>query len=208
MRLIKVFGLVAISAIAAMAFIGVSSAIAGNTAICKTNEGGALTCAEANQWKKIHAVANDPVILSAGGNVLCTSSLLEFTLLGLGAPQTGHVNSLTWNECVYKEALKCTVTTIALGTLLFLKTAVNLGVSQFHNMKLLIECGIFSPFVDCIYEGLPSFHLLGAESFGDGPENGGIRGIESGLSSPLDACPPEIVLDLFWGALEPVYIKS
>jgi hypothetical protein len=208
MRLIKAFGLTAGCAIAAMAFIGSSSAMAGNTALCKSNEEGALTCAEANQLKKIHAVATNAVILSAGGNVVCKSSLLEVTLLGLGAPQTSHVNSLTWTECIYKEIVKCTVTTIALGTLLFLKTAANLGVSQFHNMKLLIECGIFSPFVDCIYEGLPAFHLLGAESFGDGSSNGRITGKETALTTPLDACPGEIVLDLFWEALEPVYVKS
>jgi hypothetical protein len=209
MNPIKVFGLAVIAAITAMVLVGTSTAMAGNTAICKTNEGGLLTCSLINQWKKIHAVATNPVILSAEGNLTCASSLLEFTLLGLAAPQVGHLEKLTWEKCVY-AGFNCTITTIAPGKILFLKTAVNLGVAQYHDMKLLIECG-FAPFLDCTYEGLPSFHLLGASSFGDSPNNGGIRGGEKSefTTGPLDfACPPEIVLDLFWEALEPVYIKS
>jgi hypothetical protein len=209
MRLIKTFGLATVMAMAAMALVGVSSANAGSTAICKTNEGGLLTCSLANQWKKIHAVATNPVILSAEGNLTCASSLLEFTLLGLAAPQVGHLEKLTWEKCVY-AGFNCTITTIAPGKILFLKTAVNLGVAQYHDMKLLIECG-FAPFLDCTYEGLPSFHLLGASSFGNSPSNGGIRGTEdAGFTSGLFdfACPPEIVLDLFWASLEPTYVKS
>jgi hypothetical protein len=209
MRLIKAFGLAAAVATVAMALVGVSSATAGNTAICKTNEGGLLTCSLTNQWKKIHAVATNPVILSAEGNLTCSSSLLEFSLLSLGAPQVGHLEKLTWEKCVY-AGFNCTITTIAPGLILFLKTAANLGVAQYHDMKLLIECG-FAPFLDCVYEGLPSFHLLGASPFGGSPSNGGIRGgEESGFTTgPFDfACPPEIELDLFWAALEPVYIKS
>jgi hypothetical protein len=52
MNPIRALGLAVITAIAATALLGASTAMAGNTALCKTNEGGALTCTEANQWKK------------------------------------------------------------------------------------------------------------------------------------------------------------
>jgi hypothetical protein len=157
--------------------------------------------------EKIHAVATDPVILSSEGNVLCASSLIETTLLALGAPQVGDNTSLTWSECKSSTSV-CEVKTTALGTLLYLKTEVNLGTAQFHNMKLLIKCSIF---FQCEYEGLPTFHLLGATLLDNGPgNNGGMRGVETTLTSgPFDGpCPPGIVLDLFWEALEPVYVKS
>jgi len=204
MRSIKMLGLAMIAAIAATACLGASSAVAMNTALCKTNEGGALSCAEANQYKTIHAVATDPVILNGVANLLCASSLLEAKLLGLAAPQIGHVTSLTWSECK-AGSFPCTITTKTLGLLLFLKTAVNLGEMQFHEMTLLVKCSLL---FECLYEGLPTFHLLGAEGFGDEANNGGFRGKETPLASPLDACPPEIFLDIFWGALEPVYIKT
>lgn len=207
MKLIKPFGFAALASVIAMALVGASPAMASKTAICKTNEGGLLACAEANQWKKVHAVATGPVILSSLGNVVCEGSLFEVTLLGLGAPQIGHNNSLLWSGCT-NGAVPCTVVTSTLGTSLYLKTAANLGEMQFHGMTLSIKCGFG---FECVYEGLPIFHLLGATAFGDGPDNnGGIRGVESEMTSgPLDGpCPPGIVLDVFWEALAPVYIKS
>jgi len=79
---------------------------------------------------------------------------------------------------------------------------------QFHGMTLLVKCSFL---FECLYEGLPTFHLLGATLFGNGPgNNGGFRGSESTLTSgPFDApCPPGIILDIFWESLTPVYIKS
>jgi hypothetical protein len=208
MKLVKASGLAVIAAVAAMALVGTSTAMAGNTAICKSNEGGALACAEANQYKTTHSVALDAVILNSFANVLCESSLLQVTHLGLGAPQVGHVTALTWTGCK-AAGVSCTVTTPKLGTLLFLKTAVNLGEAQFHGMTILVQCALIG--FECLYEGLPTFHLLGATSFGNGPENnGGVRGVESTLTTgPFDGpCPPGVVLDLFWESLTPVYTKS
>jgi hypothetical protein len=205
MRLTKVFGLSVVTAITAMALFGASSASAMNTALCSSNEGGALTCAAGNQWKSVHAVATAPLILSSMGNLLCEKSLLEASLLGLAAPQVGHVKSLTFVNC--KGAVPCTMTTTSLGTLSFLKTASNLGSMQFHNMKIFIKCSIF---FECEYEGLPSFHLVGASMLTDNAGNGGIEGTKVGLTSnsPLDACPGAIFFDVFWSASAPVYVKT
>jgi hypothetical protein len=204
MSLLKMSGLAAVTAVAAMAFMGVSSAMAMKTAICTSNEAGALTCADENQFETVHAVATDMVFLSSGGNVLCSSSLLETTLLELAAPQVGHNISLTFSGCKI-GLINCTVTAPTLGTISLLKTTTNLGTMQFHGMKISIQCGFG---FECIYEGLPSFHLLGASSLGDSPSKGGFRGEESEMTSSADGCPPGIVLDVFWESLEPVYIKS
>ncbi len=206
MRLTKVFGLTVIAAIAAMALLGASSATAMNTALCSSNESGALTCAAANQFKTIHAVAKGVVFLTPEGPITCEESLLSLTLLGLAAPQVGHVTSLTWKGCT-NGAVVCTVTTTSLGTELFLKTAVNLAIGQFHNMELSFKCNIF---FECKYGGLPTLHVVGASLLDDNTGNGGIKSDGSGLTStsPLDFCPGEIVPDLFWGALSPVYVKT
>jgi len=190
-----------------MALVGASPAMAEETAICKSNEGGELACAEENQWEKVHAVATNPVILSSEGNISCTGSLFEVTLLALEAPQVGHNNSLLWSGCKTLFGIPCSVITSTLGTSTYLKTAANLGEMQFHGMTLTIKCGLG---FECVYEGLPVFHLLGSTAFGDSAGNGGIRGVESEMTSgPLDApCPPGIVLDVFWEALAAVYIKS
>jgi hypothetical protein len=204
-RLIKTFGLAAIVTVAATAFIGVSAAAAGNTALCKSNEAGALTCADVNKAISIHAVATDLVFLSAV-NILCGSSLLQATVLPLGAPQVAHITSLTWNDCLL-GATTCIVTVLKLGLILLLKTAANLGDALFHDTEWRVQCGIF---VNCEYGGLFVLHLLGSSAFGDGPSgNGGTRGTKTELGSGNSDAPcPETLWDVFYESLTPVYVKS
>lgn len=112
MRLIKMLGLVTVVAVAAMAFIGASSAMAMNTALCSSNEGGALACSAGKQVTGLHTVASDLVFLTNVGNVLCKESLMELNVLGLGAPQVTHLTKLTWTGCS-AGGTACTITTVA-----------------------------------------------------------------------------------------------
>lgn len=207
MRFIKTFALAVLTAALAMAFAGASTAMGMNTAICASNEGGTLTCAPENQFANVHAVANGVKILSSIGTVECEKSLLAATLGKLAAPQVGTTTSLTWEGNCHLGKIACTVSTTSLGIILFLKTAVNLGEMQFHEMTVFIKCGVF---ISCHYEGLPTFHLVGASEFGDGAGNGGVESKKVTLKGPPtdDLCPESIFLDLFWEASEPVYIKS
>jgi hypothetical protein len=207
MRPVKAFGLAVSAAIAAMAFIGASSAVAKDTALCSSNE--TLTCAAGNQLKSVHGAGVYVDLLLPGvGNITCKATSIALSISALGAPQSTNVLSLTWSGC-YTGLTQCTVSTTAVGKLLLLKTAANLGEAQHQGLELLIKCGAL---VECTYSGPVKYHLLSAASLLDGNSNGGLvssGGESDGTISSFLAEPcVNMTLDLAWEALVPVYVKS
>jgi hypothetical protein len=145
-RLIKVFGLAAVAGVAAMAFVGASSAMAlEHTLLCK-NHNSATSCSEVPT--SIHIVASNPTLLSSLGNITCESSLGTGTPGASGAPQVITITSLTWTNCELGGE-PCTVTTPTLGAVNVLKTALNLGTLELSKTVIKVVCGSF---VSCKYE--------------------------------------------------------
>ena len=150
-------GLVAVAAIAATAFVGVSGASATSTVLCKSN--AALVCAEANEFvnKLVHFVATDPVLLGPP-DILCESALLSGEALTLRNPLLIHIHELKYTGCSTKVFFKisCNVTAEHLGLLDLLKTAPNLGKltdlelgGKFTQVR--VNCG--GGTVNCLYDG-------------------------------------------------------
>jgi hypothetical protein len=115
-KYIKMLGLSMVAAIAAMAFVGASSASAsGFTALCFANE---LPCASANLVPSdttIVGKATNPVLLTNISNVTCETS--EVTLLTLealsaesGKRLDGDITGLSFNKCKNSLGQECVVT--------------------------------------------------------------------------------------------------
>jgi hypothetical protein len=155
MKLLKIFGLLALVALMAMAFVGAGSAMAnGSTALCvdmPTSHDDFLTGDK-------DGVCNDTIshvhkgtltgakakVLSSALNVECDSLLLA-DVLGLGNPQVLHNVKLTYTNC----NSGCVVTQEGTG----LATVLRLSheTADFNlSIQLHEECGAF---IDCKYSG-------------------------------------------------------
>ncbi|HEU4682602.1 MAG TPA: hypothetical protein VFS51_12680, partial [Gemmatimonadales bacterium] len=133
MRSIKMLGLAAVAAVAAMAFVGVSSAMATNTALC--TESGVLVCPAGKVYTgHIEGLAVNPVLLGTifgiQGTISCEHSKILGNALGLGNPQVTHIESITFTgNCKTSLGASCTVKSTTLGLVNLLKTAPNLGTA-------------------------------------------------------------------------------
>jgi hypothetical protein len=202
-RLIKTFGLAAVAAVAAMAFVGASSAMAEFTLLCK-NHNSATSCSE--PVAEIHVVANDPVILSSLGDILCESSLGTGEVLGLGAPQVVHMTFLVWTNCS-RSGEACTVSAPTLGLMSVLRTALNLGTVTPSGGVIKVVCGSF---ISCKYT-LNSEHTLTVQGalHSAGIGHGEILANEIDIrKAGFGLCPSEAKWDARYEPLEHVYIVS
>ena len=153
MRLVKMFGLAAVAAVAAMAFVGATSASATNTQLCKVHTG--LTCGAGDAITSHHMVLASGTVgqlLSSAFNVLCLSILIEATPLGLGNPQSIHTTSFTFTGCGSTSAHNnCTVTTPEQPLANLLKTGLEEGVLVFTSGQQRTQCPNLG--IDCLYDG-------------------------------------------------------
>ena len=152
MRLVKMFGLAAVAAVAALAFVGATSASATDTQLCKVHTG--LTCEAGNAVTSHHMVLASGSIgkLLAAINVLCLGILIEATPLGLGNPQLIHTTSFTFTGCGTSSAHNnCTVTTLEQPLANLLKTGLDEGVLAFTNGQLGTVCANLG--INCVYDG-------------------------------------------------------
>jgi hypothetical protein len=147
MKSIKMLGLAAFAALMAMAFLGASSAVAGNTQLCKADE---EPCAAANVIAHIHkeTVAGAPAtVLTSLGNVTCNVLFLGDSL-GLGAPLIIHGN-FTYTGCL-RNGNACTATEVSTSALIrVLKTAAETASSTIE-LEVNVHCGVF---LNCTYNG-------------------------------------------------------
>jgi len=153
MRLIKTFGLAALAAVAAMAFLGATSASAEtSTQMCKTHTG--LTCGAGNAVTSHHMVLASGTVgkLLSSTTVLCLNILIEATPLGLGSPQSLHTTSFTFTGCGTGSAHdNCAVTTTEQPLANLLKTGLDEGVLAFTNGQQRTVCANLG--IDCVYDG-------------------------------------------------------
>jgi len=156
MRLIKTFTLAALAAVAAMAFVGATSASAVSTQLCDNHTG--LTC-EAG-----HAVTTVHQVLAAGSvgqllaliPVLCLGFLVEANIGALGAGATKQtVTSVTqtFTGCGTSSVHNnCTVTIPTGQQPVFglLKTALDAGILTATSGQTKLVCKNIG--LDCLYD--------------------------------------------------------
>ena len=129
----------------AMAFLGASSAMAGNTQLCMNDE---TPCAAANVIAHVHeeTVAGAPAtLLTSLGNVTCTALFLGLTL-GLGAPLVIHGN-FTYTNCL-RNGSACTVTEVSTDSLIEVLRTSHETSTVTGNGEVNVHCGFF---INCTY---------------------------------------------------------
>ena len=201
-RLMKMFGLAALAAVAAMAFVGASSASAEfNTTLCKELKG--LVCPEKLQWKEgetIHLVQVEPgKLLNSIATVLCLTVLGNLKVLGASlanAPTPLLVDgSFTYKECGTNSThTNCKeVNETEEGLFHILKTGEHEGIGTGLNGKAHVHCEKVLGFItiDCEYaaEGLKP-ELSGLEPPHVTLEKQPVKLIEGG-----GLCPEESKID-------------
>ena len=101
MKPIKMFGLAALAALMAMAFVGASSAMAEETALCSVDE---AACEEANTVTHVHETSVGKATLLSSSNVECNVLFLGDTVEELSSPLV-IAGTFTYTSCG-----SCTVT--------------------------------------------------------------------------------------------------
>jgi hypothetical protein len=163
MRLIKMFGIAAIAAIAMMAAVGVSIATATSTVFCKVNQ---LVCPPGEEYTgHTEGLATNPVFLTSVGNVECEHSVILGNTLGLANPLTVHIELIDFTGKCHLGITNCSTATKTVGTILLLKVGTNEGITESHGNSWLINCpGI----LHCVYGGLFKFEALGYSDANEG----------------------------------------
>jgi hypothetical protein len=201
----KMFGLAAIAAVAAMAFIGASSASAnGPTALCKV---ATEPCPAGSLIANVHLIntAGTVGILLGNGpelTILCLTILGQGTVGALGNPQIITTTALTFTNCGTNAAHNnCTITTTELPQLNLLRTGAGVGTVTSVNGLTRVKCTIIFE-IDCTYTGAGL--KFGVKS--SGGTNG--KGMLNAEGTPLEntagsfLCPE--TSEITTGLLEPL----
>ncbi|HEY5708796.1 MAG TPA: hypothetical protein VIS51_05335 [Solirubrobacterales bacterium] len=173
MRLVKTFASAALAVLAAMAFVGATSASASTTTqLCGIHN--SLTCGDGNGSAQVHLVlaAGTVLQLLATINVLCLGELWELDTLGLGNPQSVHTLTHTVSGCGTGPSHdNCTVTVQEQSLFNVLKTGLDEGVATSTNGRLRLQCANLG--LDCVYdlEGLEASVGNGHWTFEETPTN-------------------------------------
>jgi hypothetical protein len=145
MRLIKMFGLTAIAALATMAFIGAGSASA--ITLCKEAQNASEECPAGKRYpsgtvlKASLVTGTKAVLLSNLGTIECNKAeTAGKTSEESGSPLKGQIETVTFSECEV-EGVPCTVTTenLPYTALLLLEPAGSYHLIV-HNGKALVVC--------------------------------------------------------------------
>jgi hypothetical protein len=130
----------------AAAFLDASSAMAGNTQLCMSDEN---PCATGNVISHVHeeTVSGSPAkLLSSIGNVTCNALFLGLTL-GLGAPLVIHGN-FTYTGCL-RNGSSCTVNEVSTSTLINVLRTEAEKATVTGEGEVNVHCGLF---INCTYD--------------------------------------------------------
>jgi len=204
MSAIKRSTLVALVALTAIALVGVGSAMAESTALCKVDE---TPCASGNRISHVHETTSSKATVLSPVEVKCDVLYLGDVEVGgnlsSGTPLQvlGH---LTYTNCVRENGKSCEVTeTGAHALIAFQKSEHELaGVTYAHEVN--VHCGLL---INCTYsgEGLEG-HALG--SLLSTAANGEVRLEEKVLQKVKGLCPEETKLDILITPLVKTYIST
>jgi len=201
MRLVKMFGLCVITAVAAMALVGTTSAMAESTALCEEDT-AELGCEEALQASHVHfnTPSGEPAhVLSTTVNIVCDTLYLGDTL-ELGSPLVIHGN-FTYSNCKREgTATSCSAKELSSDSLLeLLKTGTELGTVS-TEFEVLFECPLI---FHCVFNG------TGQKWTAVGPlheEPGESKTTLNKVRGLL--CPKTAVLDIWLEPLTALYIRN
>jgi hypothetical protein len=197
----KTFGLAALAAVAAMAFVGATSASATfDTTICKKDAG--LLCEKADQVEKIHLVLKTGTVseLLALVNILCLGLLVEATALGLSKLLPIHILKVELTGCgTGSTHSNCTMTTQELPLADLLKTGPDQGKLILLSGRSRLQCPNLG--IDCVYDN------EGVE-FDVGANHMTANEASTNELGGKFFCPDEGLLDALLEGLEKLYIKS
>lgn len=161
MRSSKIIGLVAVATLAAMAFVGTSTASAGSTQLCQNHT--SLTCSGGTA---VVNLVNEGVgsILSGVFNVLCLTVRATILPLGLASPQSIHTLGIEMSGCGTTSAHNnCTVTIEELPLFNLLKTGLDQGTLEATSGQIKVACPNLS--IDCKYDLAGILFSAGAQHF-------------------------------------------
>ncbi len=215
MRLIKMLGLVAIAAVAAMAFVGASLAMAESSLLCSKDTVLTPTAGECQEPSTVHFIsvngngelAHIIRLTEVGG----TSISIECDLLIQGTVLTGLVTNgpvkihVAAAGLVYSNCLNgCTFTTEEGGVLEILKDGVELFQVSGTGFKVKTVC--FG--IKCVYS------IQGSLGHGLGPLEEGTNGLghvtytEQAIQKISGVCPETMLLDALFKSLTPLYVRG
>ncbi len=202
MKPIKMFGVAAMAALLAMAFVGVSSAMAGSTQLCKVDQN---PCESKNAVTHVHETTTSKAILLSSDPIECDVLSLSSSVGNLGAPQVIK-GIFIWEPCEGD----CTLEEENGPTeLKILRTGTELGRVTSGTGSGAGLAHLICPFgIDCYYvfAGLDG-HILGALSSGP---NGSTQLLEQEVERESGGffCPSEGKLDIHTTPLSATYISS
>jgi len=204
----KMFGLAAIAAVAAMAFVGAGTASAEGIAICKKNE---LPCPVAEQVSLIHATLEAGTVgrlLTSLSTILCLEVLAEAHVEGalLQATTLNAIILVTFGKCGSNAAhSNCAsiATTGADGLANLTKNAANLGTIKGTlgaPGSVKVQCTLIGFPLDCDYGGGSLTLPVEGAGHAAGAGNGRFTANESQLELTATLggifCPPTEVSKL------------
>jgi hypothetical protein len=226
MKPIKMFGLAALAALLAMAFVGASSAMAGSTSLCKADENEKKPCAGKNTVLHVHETSVGKAVLLSEETVECDALFLGDTFIWWTEKEDGKIKYLvgvaielgnplpivgkfTYSNCTGS----CTVKEENGPTVLeVLRTSDELAKVTTDNLfegLVHLTCTIFK--IDCYYVGgglqghalgpLTSSNLNGEVTF---PE----QIVQPDPNSSNTFCPVEVILDITTTPLSKTYTST
>jgi len=203
-KAIKMLGLAALAALMAMAFVGASSAMAENTALCSVDES---PCEAANRVTHIHETTlsgSKATLLNSISNVLCDVLFLGDVLSASLANPLIISGTFTYTNCVDEKPNPCTATEESgPAEIKVLREGTELAKVTGEGLVKVVCSGI-----SCKYNGENLIgHALGplssTELNGQVDTNEATTKKVSGL-----LCPSTSKLDITVTPLEKVYISS
>jgi hypothetical protein len=203
MKPIKMLGLATLGALTAMAFVGASSAIAENTALCKVDES---PCEAANRISHDHKTTLSgakATLLNSISNLLCDVLFLGDTVGTLANPLV-IIGTFTYTNCVDEKPNTCTVTEEnSPAEIKVLKEGHETAKETGEGLVKMVCTGIACKYNGENLLGTGKGPLLSSETNGDVTINNQSIKKVSGL-----LCPAIAKLDITVTPLSPTYISS
>jgi hypothetical protein len=198
-RFIKMLGLAAVAAVAAMAFVGASSAMAESTLLCTADEPAAC-----NAPATVHFIDPAATLLTTAPVLTITcEALISGTPGVLGAPQKVSVaaGGLTYSNCNNS----CTAVNEASGVINVLKSGHEAAKITGEGFLVHLKCGAA---INCFYnaEGLEG-SALGPLLTADGKTH--VTTTAAAVHKVKGLCPSTALLDSLFISLDPqIYIRG
>jgi len=161
------FGLAAFAAVAAMAFVGATSASANtSTQLCTAHTSLVCTGTATTSVHQVLATGEVGKLLSSLATILCLTVLANAEPLGLGNPQSVHGTAEYLNCGTNATHTNCTVEVTEQPLFNLLKIGLDEGSLTATNGLTHVVCtevGFFKIKIDCVYNTTGILFKVGAQ---------------------------------------------